>query len=213
MWKKVTKSKPGKGWWDEKKKLEVLQTYILLGNLRLSAANNNVPEITARQWKASQWWKDNEDELRRGSKLQLSAKLTDLVNKAMVTLADRIENGDFMLNRISGEWVRKPISADHATKITTQLIDRTLAVEKAAKPEKVTDEGLEARMIKIRAELVSFAKRIPIPEEKEIINVLVLESKSIIPSLAEPAEGPGGPASTPDSSSTPSATPGTPSAV
>src|ERR1700676_1067661 len=187
VWKttNVHKKKPGPGGWDEKKKLDVLQSYILMGNLRLAAATNGVPEITARQWKASQWWKDNEDELRRGSKLQLSAKLTDLVNKAMLALADRIENGDFMFNRISGEWVRKPISAEHANKITAQLIDRTLAVEKAAKPEKITDEGLEARMIKIPAELVSFAKKLPPIPEKEIIDVLVLEPSNSLPQLAE----------------------------
>lgn len=177
VWKRVPKKTPGHGWWDEKKKLEVLQTYILLGNLRLSAANNNVPEITARQWKASQWWKDNEEELRRGSKLQLSAKLTDLVNKAMLTLADRIENGDFMFNRISGEWVRKPISAEHANKITTQLIDRTLAVEKAAKPEKVTDEGLDARLDKLRKEMLGFARVRVIPpnsQDKDIQDAVLL---------------------------------------
>ena len=183
VWVKRKKIKPGNGWWDEKKKREVIQTYILTGNLRLSAATNNVPDMTARKWKVTAWWKEQEDELRRGSKLQLSAKLTDLVNKAMLTLSDRIENGDFMWNRLSGEWVRKPISAEHSNKIVTQLIDRTLAVEKAAAPEKVTDEGLNDRLLKLRSEMISFAKQqkpIQVIEAsfKELKNELVLESNN-----------------------------------
>jgi hypothetical protein len=180
-WKhtRIAKKKPGKGWWDEKKKLEVLQTYIILGNLRLSAANNNVPEITVRQWKATQWWKDREDELRRGSKLQLSAKLTDLVNKAMLTLADRIENGDYVYNRLRDEYLRKPISAEHANKITTQLIARVLMVEKAAIPEKINDEGLEARLTKLKREMLGFARVKVLPSHtlsKDIIDVIPTES-------------------------------------
>ena len=171
------KRKPGPGWWDDKKKLDVIQSYILLGNLRQSAALNNVPEITAKKWKATAWWKEQEDDLRRGTKLKLSAKLSEVVDKAMIQLADRVDNGDFFFNRKTGEWLRKPISAEHANKITAQLIDRVIAVEKAATPEKITDEGLAQRLIKLRAEMVTFVSK---PKLIEVIDVT--ESQGLVES-------------------------------
>ncbi len=169
VWKNVPKRSKGPGMWPEQKKLEVLQSFILLGNLRRAAALNNIPEITAKKWKVTAWWKETEDELRRGSKLELSSKLTDLVNSALVVIADRLQDGDFVFNPRTGQFIRKPVSAEHANKIATQLIDRTLAVEKAAKPAQVTDEGLDARLQKLRDEMLRFAKARTI--EGEVIDV------------------------------------------
>ncbi len=166
MWVRRDKKKKGPGHWPDLKKMEVLQSYILLGNLTKAAALNNVPHVTAKLWKASNWWVEQEDELRRGSKLQLSSKLAELVNKSMVVLADRLENGDFIYQPRTGAFVRKPISAEHANKITTQLIDRTLAVEKAAKPEKVTTEGLDVHLQKLKEEMIKFAKSKTIEGER-----------------------------------------------
>ncbi len=158
VWKNVPKRSKGPGTWPEKKRLEVLQSYILLGNLRQASALNHVPEITVKKWKLTQWWKETEDEIRRGGKLQLSSKLTDLVNSALVVIADRLENGDFVFNPRTGQFIRKGVSAEHANKIATQLIDRTLAVEKSATTERVSDEGLDARLMKLREEMLRFAK-------------------------------------------------------
>jgi hypothetical protein len=158
VWKNVPKRSKGPGSWDDKKRLEVLQSYILLANLRQAAALNGVPEITAKKWKLTQWWKETEDELRRSSKLQLSNKLTELVNKSLGIIADRLENGDFVFNPRTGQFIRKGVSAEHANKIATQLIDRTLAVEKSATTERVSDEGLDARLMKLREEMLRFAK-------------------------------------------------------
>jgi hypothetical protein len=173
------KKKPGNGWWDDKKKQELIQSYILLGNLRQSAALNNVPEVTAKKWKATVWWREQEEELRRGTKLKLSSKLSEIVAKAMIQLEDRLDKGDFFWNRKSQEWLRKPVSAEHANKITGQLIDRVLAVEKAATPEKITDEGLEQRLLKLRADMLTF---VPKRKSLEIIDV---ESVRTIPSVGE----------------------------
>ncbi len=186
MWKKVPKKKKGLGHWETQKKLEVLQSYILIGNLTKAAALNGIPYVTAKLWKTGNWWKETEDELRRSGKLELSGKLTELVNKSMVVLADRLENGDFIYQPRTGAFVRKPISAEHANKITTQLIDRTLAVEKAAKPEKVTTEGLDVHLQKLKDEMIKFAKSktiegeriVPVPQSESSTSIAILESES-----------------------------------
>ncbi len=179
MWVKVDKKRKGPGHWPVAKKLDVIQSYILLGSLRKAAALNNVPEITAKVWKATQFWRDTEDEFRRGSKLQLSSKLSELVNKSLAVIADRLEGGDFIYQPRTGAFVRKPISAEHANKIATQLIDRTLAVEKAAKPEKQTDEGLDARLQKLREEMIRFSKARTITGEVVSVGTINGESTNV----------------------------------
>ncbi len=180
MWvnvpKKKSKGRLDKAHWPESKKMEVLQAYLVMGILSLAARTCNVPEITVRVWKASKWWKDTEEELRRGSKLQLGAKLQSLVQKSLDVLDDRVSNGDYVMqqspnfkdaegNWQKGEitWVRKPISAEHANKITASLIDRQIAIEKSATAEPITDEGLEARMKKIKEDLMAFANKRYVP--------------------------------------------------
>lgn len=171
-YKYVEKKRKGLGRWDEKKKLEVIQTYILLGQVRLTAATCNLPEVTVTYWKKQKWWKEMEDELRRASKLQLSGKLSEMVNKSLLVLEDRLENGDFLYNARTNEFVRKGISAADASKITAQLIDRTLQIEKAAVPEKINEQGIESRLQQLRQEMLKFAKPpLPNPFPLEVIDV------------------------------------------
>ncbi len=158
--------------WGEKKKLEVLQSYLVTGNMRLSADLCSVPVVTARLWRQTPWWIETEADLRRGNKIKLSSRLSTLVNKAIDTLDDRLTNGDFVFHPKTGEWIRKPVSAEHANKITAALIDRSLAVERASEPEKQTDEGLEARMAKLKKQMESFAKKQFQPTAPEIIDVV-----------------------------------------
>ncbi len=149
------KSKPGgPAHWSEKKKHEVCQAYILLGQLRLAASTCNVPEITCKVWKATQWWKDLEQELRRSSKIQLSAKLNEVIQKSLVALNDRVENGDYIYNPKTKDFTRRPISAEHANRITANLIDRSLLLEKSASHEKIDDVGIKARLEKLHEDLI-----------------------------------------------------------
>lgn len=181
----VKKTKPGLGNWDETKKLEVLSAYILVGQLRLAAATCNVPESTVKVWRASEWWRNTESELRRASKLQLSAKLSAVVDKATDVLRDRVDNGDYVESKtwvpeagnkpghFIKDWMRKPIPAETANKITTQLIDRTLMLEKAAQKDTIDDAGLDARLKKLKQELIGFAKKPMLAKlinEKEVID-------------------------------------------
>ena len=149
------KTKPGgAAHWSEKKKLEVLQAYIVIGQLRLAAATCNVPECTAKSWKQSQWWKDTEYELRRSSKIQLSTKLNEVVGKAVDQLQDRVVNGDFVYNPKTKEYIRKPISAEHANRIVANQIDRMQALDKSVNAEKIDADDISTRLEKLKNDLI-----------------------------------------------------------
>lgn len=167
---RIDKRKPGAGWWSEKERLQAVNAYVVLGKVTLVSATTGIPEDTLRKWKMADWWKEKEDEIRRSNKIELSGKLQNVVAKTLMALDDRVTNGDYFLNPKTGTLERKPISALHASKITNDLIDKTLLLEREATTEKVTEEGLDLRLKKLKEELTRFAKAKTI--EGELVNEL-----------------------------------------
>jgi len=104
--------------------MELVQLYLATGNLALTAATLQIPEQTARAWKAQPWFKQAIDEFRSSESLELDAKLKKVVDKATDALLDRIDNGDYQYDQKTGQLVRKPISARDASKVTTDMLDR-----------------------------------------------------------------------------------------
>ncbi len=145
--------------WSNKQRMEVVRAYLVLGNVMLVVAATGVPEDTIRKWKMSQWWKDAIDELRRSQKLELSGKLKKVIDKTVLLLEDRVNNGDFVFDKTTGDYTkRKPVNAYTANLIAGNLMDKDLILEREATTEKDTDEGLELRLKKLKEEMIKFAK-------------------------------------------------------
>jgi len=172
-WKRVEvpKKKPGNGWWSDKTRMDLVTAYVILGSVRLAAAQVGVPEHTVRHWRMAPWWKEAEDEIRRSSKLALSGKLTELVARTFTALEDRVANGDYIYDAKLHEFVRKPINALAANKIIGDMVDRAQMLEKAGTTERINEEGIQQRLDKLREELRSFTKGYIRPEG-DIIDVL-----------------------------------------
>lgn len=166
------------GWWSDKKRIELVQTYCVMGNLRLASATLGIPEVTARRWKAQPWWKEAEAEIRQGGKLTLSGKLSDLVNKVFVSLEDRIANGDWVHNPRTGKLERKPVSAAVINNIMKDTINQAVTLEKLGVEETVSQEGIEARLDKLREELLNAAGKLrkPVVLEGEVIDVQAVDA-------------------------------------
>jgi hypothetical protein len=157
--RRIDKKKAGTpGWWSDKERLQAVSAYVVLGKVTLVAATTGIPEDTLRKWKMASWWKEAEDEIRRSNKIELSGKLSRIVDATLVQLEDRVANGDYFYNPKTGKFDRKPINASQASKITNDLVDKTLLLEKTATQERITEEGLDLRLKKLRDEMVRFAK-------------------------------------------------------
>ncbi len=180
----VRKKNPGPGWWSDKTRMDLVISYVILGNLRLAAAQAGVPEVTVRRWKMQPWWKEAEDEIRRSSKLALSGRLNGLVAKSLEALEDRLANGDYLYDTQLHEFVRKPINAIAANKIVGDMIDHSLELEREASKDMVTEEGVQQRLDKIREEFKQMLSKRNIPNNGQIIDVSPLPS----PALAGPSD-------------------------
>lgn len=151
--------KAKRGWYHDNQRMEAVKAYCLLGKMTLVAATTRIPEDTLRHWKMQDWWKEAEEEFRRSSKIELSGKLTNIVNKTLLALEDRIDNGDFFFNPVEKKWERKPVNANVLQRVTSDLIDKQEILDKSATVEKANDETINNRLKFLAEQLIKFARK------------------------------------------------------
>jgi transposase-like protein len=127
--------------WSDKQKIEAVQHWLLVGNLALTSRVLGIPEITLRQWKTTEWWKNVVEDLRLQENMEMSVRLKKLVEASLIAVEDRLVAGDWMYDQKSGEMVRKPVNIRDAHKVAVDLMDKRTMLEKAAAPaqEQVQD--------------------------------------------------------------------------
>jgi hypothetical protein len=76
------KKRVGNEHWPMDKKIAVVQHWLTLGSLKLSASACDVPLDTVRKWKQSPWWAELVADFRTAEDLVLSAKLKRIVESA-----------------------------------------------------------------------------------------------------------------------------------
>ena len=154
------------GWWPEKKRIEVVTTYLALGKIPLVEAVTGVPRNTIRHWKLTDWWKEIEDAIRSDEDTEMDTKLTKIVNKSLDAVLDRVEHGYFMWDSKTQKIVRRPLYAKDTLKITTDLLTRRDLLRE--KPIRKTEQvAVEDRLAKLAAEFIKFvaAKDVTPPQE------------------------------------------------
>lgn len=128
---KVYKVKPkrqGKLYTDSQK-LEAVKLWLLTGNLMHTAAALNIPFPTVRSWRYADWWNRIADELKTEDQIQLSNKLKAIAEKSLEIMADRLQNGDYIFNRFTGEMERKPVSLRDTTTAFNSIQDRKMRLD------------------------------------------------------------------------------------
>lgn len=161
-------------------KIEVVKTYLALGgNLTLTSGATNIPHRTLCSWKASDWWKNLVQELKKEEKLVLSAKTKDIMERTMELTVDRIEHGDFIYDQKKGELIRKPLQAKDLHKITIDMMDRKEILDKATE-EKVDLKSNDDKLVDLAkrfADLAQMALDKPKPTIEVTDVVYITEDK------------------------------------
>lgn len=130
--------------WSDSQKLETVKTYLVLGNLTLTASTLKIPLPTVKQWKKSEWWKTVENELMVQEDLQLGDRLKKIVNRSYDIIEDRMEKGDFVYDQKTGEMRRKPVNMKDAHKVGLDLQDRRdVLVRRHIEGDTVTTDKIE----------------------------------------------------------------------
>ena len=106
-------------YWGDSQKLECVKTFLMTGNLTLTAAMLKIPLPTVKTWRKMEWWKEIEDDFRVQDELMLSSRLQKIMAKTLDVVEDRLENGDYVYDQKTGAMRRKPVNMRDAHKVFT----------------------------------------------------------------------------------------------
>lgn len=172
----------GRAHWSEKQRLEAVTTYLMLGKWTLVSSATGIPVDTLKKWKASDWWKDSEEEIRRSSNIELGGKLKRIIDKAASVVEDRLENGELVFNSQTKAFTdRRPVKMKEASEVLHKTIDRNILIEKIQEKPQFKEEAILDRLKSIEEALIRGAKKRYGKEDSSIIDVTIVEPVSIGP--------------------------------
>lgn len=137
-------------------KINCLKLYLVTGNLTAVCATLKIPYETARQWKYSKWWEDLSTEIKAEGRIELSAKLKKVAEKALGETLDRLENGDWVMSP-TGELTRKPVSAAVAAKVATDFLSKHEDLDRGAE---TSLQGVKDRLDMLAETFEKFSKKV-----------------------------------------------------
>ena len=123
--------------WTDKKKIEVVTSYLALGKAPMVEAVTGVPSQTIRIWKMQTWWKDLCREIQTSEDQELDGKLTKIIDKTLDVINDRLTNGEFILDSRSGTVKRVPVKLRDTHRVTSDLLDKRNVLR--GKPTSITE--------------------------------------------------------------------------
>ncbi len=149
-----------KGYPDEIK-MQVVQQWTLLGNLKLVSANTGVPLPTIKDWRAQPWWLDYEAELRAGRRFVVDKKLSTIIDRALDVMDDRLEHGDIIGVDEEGKPIRKAIAFKDATTAATNLLQRQSVIESQVDDSfnKDATKSIQDQLVMLAQEFARFNNR------------------------------------------------------
>lgn len=168
----VKKHRPNSTWSLEHR-VQVVSQYLVLGNMALVSATTGVPHQLIRAWKTKPWWKELEDQIRATENLQMDNKLTQIVDRSLDVVLDRVEKGDFIYDQKTGQVVRKPVNMKDAAKVSVDLITkRELLRGNATERHEGTQVSVAEQLKMLALEFAKWQK-----PQKEVIDAEDVEIK------------------------------------
>lgn len=134
--------------WSDSQKLEAVTTYLSLGNLALTSRVLKIPEMTLREWKQKEWWKEIEGELKVQDNIQLSSRLKRIIESTLSATEDRLANGDWIYDNKTGALKRKPVAMKDAHRVTMDMIEKREILDNRM-PTSVTVEQIDDKLKKL----------------------------------------------------------------
>ena len=145
--------------WSPAQKELAVAKWLILGNLMEVQRQTQIPEITLRKWKAQDWWKEKETELRKQANTELEGKLGKVLDKSLEQTMDRLEKGDIFYNQRTGKFERVPVKANVVNQISKTMLDKKFILQQINAKTDNTEEAIKDRLDALKKEFLSFAKK------------------------------------------------------
>ena len=171
----------------EKQKLEAVKMWLVIGNLPNTAAALKIPYETMKTWRYSDWWEKLAVEIKSEGRMEMSAKLKKIAEKALDATLDRIENGDWQMSP-TGELIRRPVAAAVVSKIATDAISQVETLERV--PEMSNLQSVNDRLKSLALNFEKFSKKV---RKIDVIDVEELNVNEVLEVAYESVEKAGTP--------------------
>lgn len=154
--------------WSEAKKMECAMHYIVLGSNKKVSQFTGINQGTIAYWRKQPWWEDMVRQIRDQHNDEIDAKMTGIMNQALETLVDRLEDGDTKYDPKLGTFYKLPISARDTSLVLAIAHDKRAQLR--ATPNSISnDMSTDQRLDKLAAKFLEFASAKEIEGECEII--------------------------------------------
>lgn len=163
---KNKKTKPHEpGHWSEKKQLEVVTTYLALGNLSETSRVCNVPMRTVTLWKSQEWWSKLVNDIQSGEGQRTDNKMSKTIDKALDMLMERMEQGDYQYDQKTGRLVKVPLKARDLERVVGGLFDKRQLIRKQPTNIKASDLGQADRLAQLATQFAQLVGQKVEPEK------------------------------------------------
>lgn len=143
--------------WSDSQKIEAVTLYLATGSPTQTCATLGIPISTFQKWQVQSWFKEYKTQIRDEEHLELDAKMSKIVHKALALVEDRLDNGNAQLNQKTGKLTQVPVNIKDAIKASSDLLDRRELLRD--KPEqKVLEETIDNRLLKLAEQFANFSK-------------------------------------------------------
>jgi len=163
----------------DKEKMNAVCVFAVSGNSRRVAEATKIPEATIRQWKTTEWWNEILTRIHVEEDEELDTKLTNLVNKAVKEVNDRLEDGDWVYNARLDKLIRKPINAKDLAVVAAITVDKRqlLRGQPTQRVEKISQDE---RLLGLAKQFEQFSKAKEVVQvEEEVLEIEEVEEYDI----------------------------------
>jgi hypothetical protein len=141
-------------------RLQVVEDWLETGILKRAAEKNGISYITAKVWKSKPWWKDFEDEILAQRRIGTQNKIGGIVEKGLDVVQDRLEHGEFYVQK-DGTLNRRPVGLRDASTAINGLMQRQSILEKQNEKHgnKEATKSIEQHLASLAEEFAKFNNR------------------------------------------------------
>ena len=144
-------------WWPQQTKVDACTFYCVYGDFDKVSELTKVPAYILRSWHQEPWWVEIQKKVYVEQNENLSARINEVLDKSLIEIKDRLENGDMFFDRKAGEFRRKPVE----TKTLAILFDNLTTKRQLVRGEPTSISakiGVEDRLEQLKESFEKFAK-------------------------------------------------------
>lgn len=163
--------KVAKGWYSDEEKLNAVALYATVGSNKELSRLTGINLNTINSWKGTEWWGECMRKIRFEMNDELDAKMTKIVDKALDQVIDRVEAGDYVIDK-TGKVKRVPMKGRDLSVVTASVIDKRQLIR--GEPTSISSKQTpaETRLEALAQEFAKFVKARTI----EVVNESVPEA-------------------------------------